>query len=65
MSGDRLLDIVTEAYLRSGDFNGFSFNREAPTLPDLKSLTKTVSDLVEARQLELLFDGGGHQSTLA
>src|SRR4051794_34191895 len=57
ISGDRLLEIVTEAYLGSQDFNGFSFSREAHTLPDLNSLTQTVTDLVEAQQLELLFNG--------
>jgi hypothetical protein len=57
MNGDRLLEIVTEAYLGSRDFNGFSFSGAAPTLPNLNSLTETVSRLVEVQRLELLFDG--------
>lgn len=57
MNGDELLKIVTEAYLGSRDFNGFGFSRAAQPLPDLKSLTETVSGLVEAQRLELLLDG--------
>lgn len=57
VSGDRLLEIVTEAYLCSPDFNGFSFSRAFSTFPDLTSLTESVSGLVGAQQLELLFDG--------
>jgi hypothetical protein len=57
MNGDQLLEIVTKAYLGSRDFNGFSFSRAAQTLPELDSLTETVSGLVEAQRLELLFDG--------
>jgi hypothetical protein len=57
MSGDRLLEIVTEAYLGSPDFNGLSFSRAGRALPDLNSLTETVTGLVEAQQIELLFEG--------
>ena len=57
MNGDQLLEIVTEAYLGSRDFNGFSFSRAAQTLSDLNSLTETVSGLVEAQRLDLLFGG--------
>ena len=57
MNGDQLLEIVTQAYLGSRDFNGFSFSRAAQTLPDLNSLRDTVSGLVETQRLELLFDG--------
>ena len=57
VSGDRLLEIVTETYITSRDFNGFSFSRAQPAVPDLNGLTQTVTSLVEAQQLELLFDG--------
>jgi hypothetical protein len=64
MNGDRLLEIVTEAYLGSRHFNGFSFSRAAQTLPDRNSLTETVSGLVEAQRLELLFDGADENPAL-
>jgi hypothetical protein len=57
VTDDRLLELVTEAYLRSPDFNGFSFSRKAPTLPALNSITETVAGLIEAGRLELLFEG--------
>ena len=57
MNGEQLLEMVTNAYLRSADFNGFSFSRAAQTLGDLNNLTAVVSGLVESGRLELLFNG--------
>jgi len=57
MTCDRLLEIVTEGYLSSSDFNGFSLRAMRDAFPDLHSLTRLVTDLVTSKRLQLLFDG--------